>query len=97
MSRHPVDRPLLRRDLGHLLARYYGRPLGEIALGPLLEEALGVVRRHRLQLPARLALLLKTAIMSEGLAARLDPDFRLTAVLAPYAERLLLRQYAPLL
>lgn len=92
-----MERALLRRDLEQLLARHYGRALGELAGGPLIEEAFAIVRRHRLQLPPTLVLLLKTVAMSEGLAARLDPTFRLTTVLAPYAERLLLRQYAPAL
>jgi ubiquinone biosynthesis protein len=92
-----IDRELLRRDLEHLLSRYYGRPLGEIALGPLLGEALGIIRRHALRLPPNLALLFKTIIMSEALGARLDPLFCLTSVLIPYAQRLMLRQYSPLL
>jgi ubiquinone biosynthesis protein len=90
-----IDRPRLERDLERLLVRYAGQPLGALSLRRLLEEGLDVVRRHRLVLPAGLALLLKTAAMHEALGARLDPDFRLTAVLAPYAERLLWRQYAP--
>lgn len=92
-----IDRELLRRDLEHLLSRYYGRPLGEIELGPLLGEALDIVRRHSLRLPPNLALLFKTVIMSEGLGARIDPSFRLTTVLVPYAQRLMLRQYSPFL
>jgi ubiquinone biosynthesis protein len=90
-----VDRELLRRDFEHLLSRYYGRPIGEIAVGPVLSDALTVVRRHRLQLPASLALLIKTVMMHEGLEAKLDPDLRMTELLAPYAERLMLRQYSP--
>ncbi len=96
IAQRKVDRQRLSRDMGHLLAAYTGRPLGDIVLGRLLRDALEVVRRHHLQLPANLALLVKTVIMSEGLGARLDPDFRLTVVLAPYAERLMLRQYSPL-
>ena len=95
VARRRVDRGALRQELEHLLARYYGRPLGEIALGPLLGDTMEIVRRHHLALPPNLALLLKTAVMCEGLAARLDPTFRLTTVLVPYAERLMLRQYAP--
>jgi predicted unusual protein kinase regulating ubiquinone biosynthesis (AarF/ABC1/UbiB family) len=34
-------------------------------------------------------------MMCEGLAAALDPTFRLTGVLVPYAQRLLLAEYAP--
>lgn len=92
-----VDRASLRQDLDRLLSRYYNVPLGEIAIGPLLEETLAVVRRHHLQLPSNLALLIKTLIMHEGLGVQLDPTFNLTAALAPYAERLMLRQYSPLL
>jgi ubiquinone biosynthesis protein len=91
-----VDRARLRRDLGQLLARYGGRPLGEIALGPVLDETLTIVRRHHLQMPANLVLLFKTLVMTEGMGAQLDPSFHLTGVLAPYAQRLLLRQYSPL-
>lgn len=90
-----IDRDLLRRDLEHHLSRYYGRPLSEIALGPVLSESLGIVRRHSLHLPPNLALLFKTIIMSEALGARLDPSFRLIDVLVPYAQRLMFRQYSP--
>lgn len=90
-----IDRATLRRDLEHLMERYYGEPLGRIRIGPLIEEALDVARRHALQLPVNLALLLKTAVMDEGLGAQLDPEFALTSVIAPYAERLVLQQYSP--
>jgi ubiquinone biosynthesis protein len=95
-SQH-VDRALLREDLEHLVSRYYGQSLGSIAIVPLLKETLALVRRHHLRLPANLALLLKTVIMNEGLGVQLDPDFRLTTVLIPYAQQLMLRQYSPLL
>jgi len=90
-----INRELLRRDFEHLLSRYYGQPLGEISLGPLLSDALTVVRRHHLQLPSILALLIKTVIMHEGLTVRLHPEMHMTSVLVPYAEELMLREYSP--
>ena len=90
-----VDRKRLRRDLEHLIAPYQGRPLGEIDLTPLINDALAIVRRHQLHLPSNLALLLKTIIMTEGLGARLDPDFRLLTVIGPYTNELLLKLYSP--
>jgi ubiquinone biosynthesis protein len=78
-----VDRARLRRDLEHLIAPYYGRPLGEINLTPLINDALSIIRRYRMHLPSNLALLLKTIIITEGLGARLDPDFRLLSVIGP--------------
>ena len=95
VSKRRVERAALRQDLEHLLSRYYGLPLGEIPIGPLISEAMAVVRGHRLQLPPNLVLLLKMAAMNEGMGAQLDPDFNLTTVLAPYVQRLMIRQYSP--
>jgi ubiquinone biosynthesis protein len=90
-----VDRNSLSRDLGHLLSRYYGQTIGEIALGSLLNDALAIIRRHHLHLPANLALLVKTILMSESVGAKLDPAFHLATVIAPYAEGLVRMQYSP--
>lgn len=95
IARGRLDRSSLRRDVEQLFTQYSGKALGEIAIGPLLQSALAVVRHHHLQLPANLALLLKTIIMNEGMGARLDPDFRLPPVLAPYAKRLVFQQLVP--
>jgi ubiquinone biosynthesis protein len=48
-----------------------------------------------MRLPSNLALLLKTIMITEGLGARLDPDFCLLSVIEPYASRLLLKLYSP--
>jgi ubiquinone biosynthesis protein len=93
--RGDLDRKGLRADLDTLLSRYAEVPLGSIALAPLLEEALTVVRNRHLQMPSNFALLLKTLIMAEGLGARLDPEFQFIEELKPHAERLALRQYSP--
>ena len=55
---------------------------------PLLAEVMGVVRAHRLRLPSDLALLLKTVMMCEGVAAQLDPGFLLVPLLVPHAARI---------
>jgi ubiquinone biosynthesis protein len=90
-----IDRTVLSRDLEHLLAKYIELPLGEIPLGPLLTQAFAIVRRHHLQLPPSMALLLKTLVMDESLGCMLDPTFRLTSLLTPFSRRLMLRRYAP--
>lgn len=95
VARQRVNRAQLSQDLGHLASTYYGRPLGEIKLGPIVEQSLEIVRRHHLHLPSNLALLLKAMAMNESLGSRLDPDFRLTSVLVPYAQGILLEQYSP--
>lgn len=93
---HHVDRIALRRDIEQLRARYYGRPVGEIAIRPVVNDVLGLVRRHRLHLPSGYALLLKTVLMHESLVTRLDPSFEFTAVLVPYARGMMVRHFSPL-
>jgi ubiquinone biosynthesis protein len=94
-GRH-IDRAALKRDVEHLRARYYGRPVGEIAIGPVVNDVLGVIRRHRLHLPAGYALLLKTVMMHESLVTRLDPSFEFSAAIGPYARSMMVRHFSPL-
>ncbi|MDQ2897380.1 MAG: AarF/ABC1/UbiB kinase family protein [Actinomycetota bacterium] len=88
-AQQSVNRSALREDLAALIARNDGLAISEIALAPLIEDALAIVRRHHLQLPHELALLLKMFVMNEGMAVGLDPGFRPGDVLAPYARRLI--------
>ncbi len=90
-----IDRERLGRDLERLIAAWYGRPLGEVNLTALINEALAITRRHHLHLPPNLALLAKTIIIAEGLGARLDPEFHILEIIEPYTARLLLRQRSP--
>jgi ubiquinone biosynthesis protein len=83
-----VNRTTLERDLAQFLAKYARLPLEQLHLGPLIAELMSVVRAHRLRLPSDLALLLKTVMMCEGVAAQLDPTFELIPNLLPYAARL---------
>lgn len=92
---HRIDRALLRQDLEHLMARYYGQQLGDINVTALMNDSFSVVRHHYLQLPSNLAMLVKTMAMDEGLGVQLDPSFNLATVLAPYAEKLIMRRYSP--
>jgi ubiquinone biosynthesis protein len=91
-----IDRSLLRRDVERLLSAYWGLPIGELKVSALLNDVYAMMRQHHLHLPSNLALLLKASIMIEGLGVSLDPDFHFTKAIAPYTERLVLRQYSPL-
>ena len=52
-----VQRQVMKRDLDHLIARYYDVPIGEWAAGQLFSEVMAIAFRHRLQLPSDLTLL----------------------------------------
>jgi ubiquinone biosynthesis protein len=90
-----IDDRALRQDLSTLLRRYSDRGVGEIPLGRAIADFLEIARRHGLRLPPDLALLAKALIMEEGLAAGLDPEFRIGPALAPFARRHLLAQLSP--
>jgi ubiquinone biosynthesis protein len=83
-----IDRGAFERDLDRLLQRYAFVPLEQLRIGPLLNDVMSVVRAHRLRMPSDLALLIKTVMMCEGVAAKLDPGFELVPLLVPYAARI---------
>lgn len=95
ITRQPLDRSRLRTDVTRFIALYEGRPLNEIEIGPLITQAVTLMRTYHLQMPQELAKLLKMLIMAEGIGVELDPGFNLGGVLAPYAKRLMLDRFAP--
>lgn len=95
IARRGTTRIALGRDLDHLLSRYAGRPLQELAAREATEAIMTIAFRHHLQLPADLVLLLRVVTMSEGLGLRLDPDFHLVETAGPYLKQFWLRRYSP--
>ncbi len=95
MAGAATARDALKRDLGHLLNRYMDRPIKDIAARSFVHEVLAMARRHRLQIPTELVQLAKVIAMSEGLGARLDPEFRLFEFAAPYFQRFWLQGRSP--
>lgn len=96
VARQRVDRASLEHDVEMFVNRYYDQSLGDIQVSVLIQEALSLVRAHHLQLPASMSILLKTVAMDEGLGLLLDPNFHLTTVLGPYAQRMIMQQFDPL-
>lgn len=87
-----VDLQALRVDLADLLDRYYGTSLARLELGRLLNEAMALVREHRLRLPPGLVMMGKALVLAEGVGRLLDPGFEMLALAQPYLERLAFRR-----
>ncbi|MET3948343.1 ubiquinone biosynthesis protein [Arthrobacter sp. UYCu512] len=83
VTRQPVDRSRLRADVTRFIALYEGRQLNQIEIGPLITQAVALMRTYHLQMPQEMAKLLKMMIMAEGIGVDLDPGFNLGVVLAP--------------
>lgn len=79
-----VDEDTFVTELDRLTAASIDLPVGELRLAPLVADLMTVSRRHRLAFPRELALLVKTVVMCEGLAAQVDPGFALPEVLVPF-------------
>lgn len=92
-----VDRVLLKRDLDRFLVRNSDKSLREMAASRVFNDVMDVARRHHLQLPTDLTLLVKVFAMSEGIGAQLDPDFQFLAFAEPYFRRFWLEGHTPAL
>jgi ubiquinone biosynthesis protein len=93
--KHGADRPGLRRDVQHMIDRYFGMSLEEYRFDVIVNDVMTIVRRRQLQMPSELALLMKTLSMQEGIGRRLDPDLKPVEMAAPYIRSAMLEQWLP--
>jgi len=93
VTRKPVNRMLLQRDLQRLVSSFHGKPLKEIAFGAIINDALAIVRRYYLQLPSSYSNLFQSIVMLEGICTQLDPDYNLVELITPYTKRLIIKQH----
>ena len=54
-----------------------------------------MIRRYRISLPARIAMLIKVLVTLEGTSRMLSPQFSLSEVMQPYRKKMLLRRLSP--
>jgi ubiquinone biosynthesis protein len=82
-------------ELRGLYERYYGTRLSEIDPLQLLREALGLIYRLNLRLPARFVLLDKAIATLGSVGIELYPDFNVFEVARPYARELMFERFTP--
>ncbi len=78
-----LDQASLSNDVADFVAHYGNLSIEEINLSAALNEMTEIIRRYRIMLPARLAMLIKLLVMLEGTARLASPRFSLMDVLAP--------------
>ena len=89
------DREGLRADIGDFVADYVGQSLKDFDLSGALNALTGIIRRHRILLPARISMLLKVIVMLEGTSRSLNRDFSLAELLQPYYASTVQRRFSP--
>jgi ubiquinone biosynthesis protein len=90
-----LDESTLNIDLADFVAHYGNQPLERFELAAALREMIDLMRRHRIELPGPMTMLLKVLIMLEGTGRRLSPSFSMVDVLKPYRKTMAARRLSP--
>lgn len=91
----PIDMGQLRRDVTELVDTYAGIAFRDLQIGPLLQDALAVMRRYRIQAPPDLMLLVRAFVTIEGVGRQLDPTFKLIDEARPVVMEILRDRLRP--
>ena len=90
-----LDRASLSLDVADFVSHYGNQSLDRFDLSGALNEMTEMIRRYRIMLPARIAMLLKMLVTLEGTARMLQPTFSLVGVMVPYHRRMMWRRWSP--
>jgi ubiquinone biosynthesis protein len=85
----------LTRDIEELLGAYAHLPVRDVPFSEILKRVFEIIRRHRITPPRDFTLMLKCLMTLESCARRLDRDFRIIEVLAPYARKFSREEFGP--
>lgn len=90
-----LDRNALEQDLAGFFDHFAYLPLEQIEMGEAISEAISTIRRHRIRLPARVAMLARMMTVLEGFGLGISPEFRLMDLLQSYKLKIMLRRLSP--
>jgi ubiquinone biosynthesis protein len=90
-----LDRSALSLEVADFVAHYGNQPMGEFDLSGALKEMVELIRRFRISLPPRIAMLIKVLVTLEGTSRLLSPRFSLLEVMRPYRRKMMLRRLSP--
>jgi ubiquinone biosynthesis protein len=89
------DRRLFERDVADFVEAHLYKPLKELRIEDLLHQLLDLIRRHELELPPDIFLMVKALSQVEGLGLVMNPDFDMTERAAPFVKYLKLERLSP--
>ena len=73
-----------RAAIIEFVGRYWGQRLGEVQVGKVLLDMLGILRRHRVRVNPSFTIVNIAIAVTEGIGKQLDPDLDLMAEAIPY-------------
>ena len=92
---HRIDQAQLKADIRRVLRKYYEMALADVPLAEAINEMFGLATKYEVRFPADLTLLIKVALMVEGLATQLDPNMSIIDVATPFALRIQRERLSP--
>jgi ubiquinone biosynthesis protein len=90
-----IDERALRRDLQDFLDQFTSKSFSDIDMTSVLTTFTEGLRKHRVQCPGDIVLMIKALTTIEGVAEDLDPEFDLITFARPHIEKLIKAQYSP--
>ncbi|MGI6143640.1 MAG: ABC1 kinase family protein [bacterium] len=85
----------LQRDVEKLQEKYFDLPLDQISIGEALYDFFRLGYRHRIQIPADLAIMGKAFLTLEGVVEKLDSQVSVASMLLPLRDKLLRARLEP--
>lgn len=90
-----IDITSFKRDFQELLDQYYGIPLKHIQMDKVFSMALLLIRTYQIKIPRDLYLMVKTLILSEGVAKDVYPDFNMIEQAKPFVKHMMRMRFHP--
>lgn len=84
-----------RADTWEIVTRFHGGALENLNVAALLNSFFDMLQRHRIHLPADMAILIKALTTIQGVGEAIAPEFDLVSHVRPMIEALVRRQYGP--
>jgi predicted unusual protein kinase regulating ubiquinone biosynthesis (AarF/ABC1/UbiB family) len=73
-----------RAAIIEFVGRYWGQRMGEVQVGKVLFDMLGILRRHRVRVNPTFTIVNIAIAVTEGIGKQLDPDLDLMSEALPY-------------
>lgn len=90
-----LERDAFRGDVSEFVDEYATQNLATFDISGALNRLTGIIRQHRIALPANVSILLRVLIMLEGTGRYINPNFSLIELIKPYESEAALRRYSP--
>lgn len=84
-----------RSDLKDTSEPFYGRSLTTISVKEVYDKVMDLVRKHRITIPRKVLLILKTFVQNEAIGKKLGSNTSILKVARPYAESVLKERMSP--